>query len=121
MKKLKIFKPLIKLIGKDKNKLILASILIFISGIAEIFTGYLNGDQYEEGSLIYCNYILITQKGPKEYNLVGKVIESSKVDARQNTYEHRVQYVNMNANEREEIIRYIFEEERKNRHKETGR
>lgn len=47
MKKLKIFKPLIKLIGKDKNKLILASILIFISGIAEIFTGYLNGAAVE--------------------------------------------------------------------------
>ena len=47
MKKIKIFKPLIKLIGKDKNKLILASILIFISGIAEIFTGYLNGAAVE--------------------------------------------------------------------------
>jgi len=41
MKSLKEFKPLIKLIGQDKNKLVLASILIFISGIAEIFTGYL--------------------------------------------------------------------------------
>ena len=43
MNSLKEFKPLIKLIDKDKNKLILASFLIFISGIAEIFTGYLNG------------------------------------------------------------------------------
>ena len=43
MNNLKEFKPLIKLIVKDKNKLIFASILIFISGIAEIFTGYLNG------------------------------------------------------------------------------
>lgn len=94
------------------------SVIVDISGGGLRFIA---NHQYEEGSLIYCNYILITQKGPKEYNLVGKVIESSKVDARQNTYEHRVQYVNMNANEREEIIRYIFEEERKNRYKETGR
>lgn len=43
MKNLKEFKTLIKLLGEDKYKLILASILIFISGIAEIFTGYLNG------------------------------------------------------------------------------
>ena len=43
MKNLKEFKPLINLIGKEKNKLIFASILIFISGVAEIFTGYLNG------------------------------------------------------------------------------
>ena len=47
MKSLKEFKPLIKLIDKDKNKLIFASILIFISGIAEIFTGYLNGAAVE--------------------------------------------------------------------------
>lgn len=43
MKSIQEFKPLIKLIGKDKKKLIIASILIFASGIAEIFTGYLNG------------------------------------------------------------------------------
>lgn len=47
MKNLKEFKPLIRLIGKDKNKLIFASCLIFISGIAEIFTGYLNGAAVE--------------------------------------------------------------------------
>ena len=47
MKKLKEFRPLIKLIGEDKNRLIIASILIFISGIAEIFTGYLNGAAVE--------------------------------------------------------------------------
>ena len=47
MKSLKEFKPLIKLIGKDKTKLIFASLLIFISGIAEIFTGYLNGAAVE--------------------------------------------------------------------------
>lgn len=47
MKNLKEFKPLIKLIDKDKYKLIIASILIFISGIFEIFTGYLNGAAVE--------------------------------------------------------------------------
>ena len=47
MKNLKEFRPLIKLIGNDKIRLILASILIFISGIATIFTGYLNGAEVE--------------------------------------------------------------------------
>lgn len=60
MKNLKEFLPLIKLLDKDKKKLIFASIFIFISGIAEIFTGYLNGAAVEEitklniiNSLIY--------------------------------------------------------------------
>ena len=47
MKNLKEFKPLIKLIGKDKNKLIIASIIIFMAGISEIFSGYLNGAAIE--------------------------------------------------------------------------
>lgn len=48
MKNLKEFKPLIKLIGKDKTKLVIASLLIFLSGLAEISTGYLNGKAVEE-------------------------------------------------------------------------
>lgn len=60
MKSLKEFRPLIKLIKEDKKKLIIASIIIFASGICEIFTGYLNGRAVEEitklnviSSLIY--------------------------------------------------------------------
>lgn len=47
MKNLKEFKPLIKLLGEDKKRLIIASILIFITSISEIFTGYLNGAAVE--------------------------------------------------------------------------
>ena len=47
MKNLKEFIPLIKLIGEEKRKLIIASIIIFISGICEICTGYLNGAAVE--------------------------------------------------------------------------
>lgn len=47
MKNLKEFKPLIRLIGEDKKKLVFASSLIFLSGICEIFTGYLNGAAVE--------------------------------------------------------------------------
>ncbi len=68
MKKLKEFKPLIKLIKEEKNKLIIASIIIFLSGIAEIFTGYLNGRAVEEitklnvkDSLIYLGIYFILE------------------------------------------------------------
>ena len=44
MKNLKQIKPLIKLMSKkDKKDLFIASIILFLSGIAEIFTGFLNG------------------------------------------------------------------------------
>ncbi len=47
MKGLKEFKPLLKLVKEEKVKLIIASILILLSGIAEIATGYLNGAAVE--------------------------------------------------------------------------
>ncbi len=47
MKGIKEFKPLIKLLGKEKFRLIIASIIIFLHGMAEIFTGYLNGSAVE--------------------------------------------------------------------------
>lgn len=50
MKKFKEFMPLIKLLSEDKAKLIIASIIIFISGLSEIFTGYLNGASIEAAS-----------------------------------------------------------------------
>ena len=59
MKNLKEFKPLIKLIGEDKGKLILASIIIFLSGIAEIFTGYLNGAAVEAITKLDINAALL--------------------------------------------------------------
>ena len=47
MKNLKEFKPLIKLLSEDRVKLIIASTIIFLAGLSEIFTGYLNGAALE--------------------------------------------------------------------------
>ena len=68
---------------------------------------------YEVDSLILCKYQLWHEGVSKEYNLVGKVLSSRELENRPGVYEHRVQYVNMDSDEREEIIKYIFGEERK--------
>lgn len=47
MKNLREIKPLLKLIGKEKYKIFIAACLIFLNGIASIFTGYLNGAAVE--------------------------------------------------------------------------
>lgn len=47
MKLLKKWIPIIKLIKEDKWKLIVSGILIFLCGLAGIFTGYLNGAAVE--------------------------------------------------------------------------
>ena len=41
-----------------------------------------------------------------------------ELENRRGMFEHRVQYYNLDVNTREEIIRFIFEEERKSRKKE---
>lgn len=68
MKSLKEFKPLLKLIKEEKGKLIIASIIIFLSGVSEICTGYLNGRAVEsittgalKNSLIYLGIYLFLE------------------------------------------------------------
>lgn len=71
--------------------------------------------QYEIGSLIYCSYHLIKNGRSKMYEVIGRVLAVQELPNRPGTYEHRVQYYNMDVATREEIIRFIFEEERRNR------
>jgi c-di-GMP-binding flagellar brake protein YcgR len=68
-----------------------------------------------------CKWQLVVDGYLKEYNLIGKVLYSQELDARNGEYEHRLEYINVNKTDREEIIRFIFEEERKSRKRETGR
>ncbi len=93
------------------------SVIVDISGGGLRFVSTL---AYEKGSMILCNYDLVVDDVPRHYSLVGKVLSSTPVENKPGVYEHRVQYVNVDVDKREEIIKYIFNEERKNRHKEKG-
>ena len=42
------------------------------------------------------------------------------MENRDDSFENRIQFVNMVNDDRESIIKYIFEEERKMRHRERG-
>lgn len=88
------------------------SVIVDISGGGLRF---LSNQQYEPDSLIYINYRLVIKDKVKDYNVVGKVLAVRPSENRKGVFEHRVQYVNMGTDDREEIIRYIFEEERKHR------
>jgi len=92
------------------------SIIVDISGGGLRFVC---DQQYEVGSLVYCSYHLVKGGESKQYEVIGKVLSVQPVENRQNAFEHRVQYYNMDVNTREEIIKFIFEEERKNRQKNS--
>lgn len=94
-----------------------SSIIVDISGGGLRFVA---NYAYEVQSKILCKYNLLINGVYKEYNLVGKVLNVRELENRQGVFEHRVQYVNVDANEREEIIKYIFDEERKTLKNQRG-
>ncbi len=91
------------------------------SVIADISGGglrFLSNQKYEPESLLYCSYHLVLNNVRKLYEVVGKVLSAREVENRPGVYEHRVQYINMEEEKREEIIKFIFQEERKNMKKD---
>lgn len=76
--------------------------------------------QYPKGSLIRFVFSLFVNGSVTEYKLVGKVLKSDPMENREDSFENRIQFVNMVNDDRESIIKYIFEEERRQRHRERG-
>lgn len=93
------------------------SVIVDISGGGLRF---ISGQRYKEGTLLYCKYNLSDDEEQKMYEIVGRVLHATPVEKRPGYFEHRIQYYNMDDRKREEIIRYIFEQERKNLKKEKG-
>ena len=79
---------------------------------------FISAQRYEPESLLYINYSLIRKGEKKLFEVIGKVLSVQEMENRKGMFEHRVQYYDMDQKTREEIIKYIFEEERKNRRKE---
>ncbi|MCR5503872.1 MAG: flagellar brake protein [Lachnospiraceae bacterium] len=94
-----------------------SSVVVDISGGGLRF---ISSYAYEPDSLIYCKYKLIQGGNAKEYTLVAKILTVQEMDNRPGVYEHRAQYVNMDSGDREEIIKFIFDEERMHRKRERG-
>ena len=88
------------------------SVIVDISGGGLRF---MSDQRYEPDSLVYCSYYLLKGGRKKKYEIVGKVLAVKQLENKPGTYEHRVEYYNLDVNVREEIIKYIFEEERKSR------
>ena len=98
--------------------------LTFDNGIMVDISGggarFISQAKYQKGALIRFVFSLYVNGQMNEYKLVGKVLKSRELENRPDNYEHRIQFVNMVNDDRESIIRYIFEEERKIRHRERG-
>lgn len=72
---------------------------------------------YEANEYVYCTFALVIDGKQKDYEMVAKVLRVAELQNRPGEYEIRIQYVDLDNDIREEIIKYIFEEERKIRRK----
>jgi c-di-GMP-binding flagellar brake protein YcgR len=76
-------------------------------------------EDYELEELIICCFDLEVRGQNKKMQVLGKVLSKKKVPDEEQKQEFRVQFTNITPAEREEIIQYIFEEERKQRRKQN--
>lgn len=81
---------------------------------------FVSKNKHDVNSIIAISLAIDYAQSIKKYGMLAKVIGVSKSKNNSMLYEHRVEFCNLNGSEREEIIRYIFDEERKRRKKESG-
>lgn len=89
-------------------------IIVDISGGGVRFT---STEELQNDSYILITVRLSSDKVDKQYYLIGKIITCTKIENVVSRYENRVQFMLKDDKTREEIIRFIFEEERKSRNR----
>lgn len=98
--------------------------ITFNNGIMVDISGggarFISKVQYPKGSNIRFVFSLFVNGKLTEYRLLGRVLYSEELASRPGSYEHRIQFINIMNDERESIIKFIFEEERKIRRREKG-
>ena len=98
----------------DPGENLQKSVVVDISGGGLRFVANFS---YEEGNTIYCSYRLPGNANDKEYEMLCNVLKVTELESRPGLFEHRIQYIYIDENSREDIIHFIFEEERKSRRK----
>lgn len=74
---------------------------------------FITDTNYEENTYVYCTFPLTIDGNSKDYEIVAKILTVKEVANRPGEFEHRAQYENLERDTREEIIKFIFEEERR--------
>lgn len=81
---------------------------------------FVTTQEYKQGSLVHCRFILNNRNKSTTYDEVVRILFADPVVNNKASREYRGQFLGMENGEREEIIRFIFEEERKMRAKQSG-
>ena len=94
-----------------------AAIVTNISGGGMRFN---SRESLRKGEKVLLKMHLKFDDSEEDYEIEAKVIHSSAVQNRQDTYEACVQFTNISSRDREAIIRFVFAEERRIRRRKKG-
>lgn len=81
---------------------------------------FVSRELHQPGSILLMKFLLPVQEVEKEFLVAAKVIYSGAIEKREAEYENRVKFEFISSATREEIIKYIFNAERKNRKNGRG-
>lgn len=98
------------------NPIIVQGLPLVRSLICDISGGgmrFVSTSKFEENTYVYCTFPLLVDGVSKDYEVIGKILVCKDRPNKPGEYEHRLQYINLSRDVREEIIKFIFEEERK--------
>lgn len=84
-------------------------------------TRFVSRQKFNEDSILLMSFKLPVMEKERSFLLAAKVVYSGVIDNRINEYENRVKFEFIDTTTREEIIKYIFDEERRNRKNGKGR
>lgn len=76
---------------------------------------FVSEEQNETDGYVLVVMMLRGDRGEKQYTLVGRILQSVRLQTPERKFENRVQFVIRDSRIREEIIQYIFMEERRAR------
>lgn len=93
----------------------LSGTILDISGGGARFVSEQN---HERGNMLEMSMEFDNSLGSKDFIIQALILSSNRMINRQGFYEHRVQFRDIPKEEREAIIKFIFEEERRQRKRE---
>lgn len=94
----------------DTDLTVLDGTIVDISGGGVRF---ISNTRFSPEEIIQFTFSLKGTEGMVPYTLVGKILRTEEIDNRPGEYESRVMFTTIDAESRESIIKYIFEEQRK--------
>ena len=81
---------------------------------------YLSKVQKAKGDIILLSMELVNDKENRTHKILARNLSSVPVEKKPGFFENRAQFIRLSTVEREEIIRFVFEEDRKKRKIERG-